>query len=146
MFSSNPKAKAELQSRLAERRLLEAQRLAVTGKLTPESSRILEEKLAVHVSSVNEQVESLKSTNEVREAVEAGSRLEKTLRSQEKILTVLNEGDDVQNMVSVVRAALVVVSEENEELATDVANDEGVSEDLALSVDNKKTQAQNEYR
>lgn len=80
-------AKADLEARLAERRIEEAEKLAERGELNEEKRAELESKLRNHAERAKEKIAKLEDENDFEDAAEADSNLEIALRSRAKIIS-----------------------------------------------------------
>lgn len=106
IFSTSPEEKADLQARLASRRLGEVTQLALSGRLTSESRAQLEQEVTKHIAQIDTQVAALKAQNNFKDAIEVSSRLEVSLRDN---VRALGEIDGTVNTETT--AVAVAVSE-----------------------------------
>ncbi len=104
-------AEARLQANLAERRLEEAEKLAVDGRLNDDVLAKIESNFDGHAARVATRIEAMKNTpNDNANAVAVGSRFEASLRAHEEILNRLaeekkEEGSHIAPIVAKVRDA-----------------------------------------
>lgn len=92
-FTLTSDGSANLQVRLAERRLEEAEKLALTGKLDEDTRLEVEERFDKHASSADKKIIAIAET-EPEVALSIVSRFETSLRTYEAILTQLDKKED----------------------------------------------------
>lgn len=126
-------ADAHVHAQLAERRLQEAEKLAVTGDLDKEKANQIAKRFRKHAANVNTHIRTIEATNNASAVEEVSSRVETSLQTHGKILESLSIGasddirDELQQLSNTVKEELVQISEpskqidqiaqENEELA-----------------------------
>lgn len=97
-------AKADWQSELAERRLIEAEQLAVRGQLSNEQQTLLKGRFAKHLDAAQSRIEDLYVKGNVVAATNATSRLESSLQAHAEVLTALTEA----NIISTTSSAQIM--------------------------------------
>src|SRR3989344_6698441 len=87
-----PEAKADWESRLVERRLEEAEKLAeATGAIPPAAQEIIEEKLEKHIEKLEIHLSRVEEKKNVAGAAEISAKLETTLRAHITVLEKVHE-------------------------------------------------------
>jgi len=87
------KTKAEWDTRLAERRLEEAEKLASTGNLATSTQEALQAALEGHTKNVREHIKNLKEHDRFGDAEDIASNLEAALRAHGRALGHLSQED-----------------------------------------------------
>ncbi|MEK7613617.1 MAG: DUF5667 domain-containing protein [Patescibacteria group bacterium] len=108
-FAGSPEAQADVEAWRAERRLEEAQQLAVKESLTEERKDRLEENFDAHALRVEERI-ALISENDPVLATELASRFEASLTAHEAILASL-ETEKTESVKEKVRSRLAKIGE-----------------------------------
>ncbi|HEY1037437.1 MAG TPA: DUF5667 domain-containing protein [Candidatus Paceibacterota bacterium] len=85
-------ANAKIKTSQAARRLEEAERLAVMGKLDVETKAAIESRFASSVESASKSIKKLKQTGGARVAVAISSDLETSLAAHQQVLNGLSDG------------------------------------------------------
>lgn len=83
------KSKAELETRLAERRLEEAAELTARGNLSAETRERIEKNFEAHVEKVATRIAEFESESNVTDAADVASKFETSLTAYEQILSRL---------------------------------------------------------
>lgn len=89
-------AEARLQSRLIERRLLEAEELAAEGTLDTEAEARLRTKAKAHAEAFQDRITRLNQSGDVAASAEVASHLESVLQTHGQVLTELKASVDSQ--------------------------------------------------
>lgn len=130
-LSLSAQDKADWETRRAERRLEEAEQLAVEGRLDEEVRGHIEEQFREHAEKVRERVKKFQEDKDLDSAVEVSARLEVSLRAHEYILSRLEEQADGQ--AETLRLEVKKEHKESEDLDDDVkaeaSNDDDEDED-----------------
>lgn len=107
-------AEAKWNAERAERRLEEAEVLAIRGELDAEKRTQLEEKFQEHAARVEEHSTALATRGHFEVAAERQSDLEARLTAHAEVLEVIHEGErdgvEVENFLGTVRAQVVSAS------------------------------------
>ncbi|HBB43880.1 MAG: hypothetical protein UW27_C0017G0078 [Parcubacteria group bacterium GW2011_GWA1_44_13] len=85
-----PKAKAEWEVKLVERRLEEVEKLAMTPDALPEIQQVAERNLENYAGRVKTRIEKFDEDEDGEDAVETASRLSKVYNSHEQVLFEMN--------------------------------------------------------
>jgi|GEM_PF-3064986 len=102
-------SKAELQAKLAGRRLAEATRLAADSKLTADASSKLSSDFAAHADSAVAHTKELEKKN-ASVAIGFASNFESSLTAHEALLAEVNSEGDTDDLRALVRAKALLVS------------------------------------
>ena len=92
-LARTPAAHAELDAEFAERRLQEAETLAVSGKLSPQISNTLASNLDVTAKDFNAQLATLATSSDNASAIDAQSNFEAALATQAQVLAAISTAD-----------------------------------------------------
>jgi len=92
-----PEKKVKVQASFAEKRLKEAEKLAIAGDLTPETKIQIEEKFKAHAEDIEATLVELPATA----AAEASSQVEASLGTHGEILTKISESADAESKTSI---------------------------------------------
>lgn len=100
VFSFNAEAKAQLEARLAERRLEEASKLALENKLDANAQSELSARFTAHSQATKSKIKNLESSGDIRGAANVSSEFEASLRAHQAILARLNAttSDDAREL------------------------------------------------
>ncbi len=88
-FAFSTAARADLETKLAARRLEEAEKLAAEGKLDAEVLAQIEENFEEHADRVQARIDKFEADEKFNAALEASSNFETSLRAHEDILLKL---------------------------------------------------------
>ncbi len=100
-FNFSAEAKADLDARMAVRRLEEAEQLAASSRLNADTRAELEAKFTQRAERVRTRIADLQARGNARVAAELTSQFEYSLRAHETILTELGkQRENVQVLVS----------------------------------------------
>ncbi len=94
-FALSSQSKANWETKVAERRLDEAARLAVAGKLSTEAEVKLEAHVEKQTEKIQKQIEKLEKAGNEEVAADISARLESALEIHGQILAKLNTKDEV---------------------------------------------------
>lgn len=151
-FTFGAEAKAEWETRLAERRLEEAEQLTSEGRMNAETQANIEENFEAHSERVSERIAKFQAETNVTAAADVTSKFETSLRAHEQILRRL--GDEASSEVKLhvrpveakVKARLLSAIRKRSELDLDITSIDGSEEaqaDLKVSADGKINAAEN---
>ena len=98
LAATSAKAKAEVSAKRAERRLQEAEQLAVAGRLDTETKIALGEQFNKHAEEFVVRAEVLTSSDDIEAAAEVSSDLEAALSAHEGILETVLAQEPVDAM------------------------------------------------
>lgn len=109
-------ADVEWETRRAERRLEEVEKLAAEGRLDAKTSADIENRLAVHAKEAADKIAALQNDNKTEAAADASSRFETTLTAHERILERVavehtEAGTNMQVILDNVRATASTVAQ-----------------------------------
>jgi len=101
----SPEAKAEIELELAEKRVEEAEQLAVEGKLNSAAQAQVKQNFDRHTSKIKEKIEQFGAEGKTELALQLASNLEASLKAHGKILVQLSlKGDEnVRNLAKEVK-------------------------------------------
>lgn len=85
-----PKAKAEWEVRLVERRLEEVEKLAVSQGVTPAVQNIAEDNLAQYTKHVENRIAKFEEDKDDEDAIETASKLSEVFNTHEQVLADLS--------------------------------------------------------
>ncbi|MEA2701310.1 MAG: hypothetical protein QOE22_19 [Candidatus Parcubacteria bacterium] len=143
-LATSPRAKAEKHVELAEKRLEEAAKLAVSEGLDEETQVYLEQEFGEHVDSTLAAAGTLEESGEAEASLDVRSHLEASLVAHADILDLVEDsldepGDEdriahasTQNLLRSVKLRQEVVSETRVALERDLEDDATQSDTLAL--------------
>lgn len=105
-LSLSQEARADWEARLASRRLEEAEKLAVDGRLNAENKNKIEANFDAHAERVKERVEEMEEKRGSSKAANVSSNFEVSLQAHERILARLAEddGEEVEDLALSVKA------------------------------------------
>lgn len=112
-FSDN--TRAQVQADLATRRLVEAEKLAVIGKLTPETSASLQSNFQKHTALSKASIAKMDAKGDVGSATNASSNLQVALETHAQILGAIQEQDPTSSNL---QAILVPVTSSIQDVAS----------------------------
>lgn len=95
-LAMSPEARAVVNSKKVERRLVEAQTLDKENKLSPELQMVVEKKLEEHIDNLAEDIENLREEGNLELALETTSNLTPVLEAHKEILED-TEGENNKN-------------------------------------------------
>ncbi len=130
-LSMSGEAKANLEAHLAERRLIEAEKLASKGELNSEIESEIESRFTAHATRVEERIEAL-SKSEVLVALDVASRFEASLNAHEGVLARASGTESLNMAVMMNEDALPQTMQMKSFVATDAR--EEVSANVSESV------------
>ena len=96
-LSVSEESKANWDIERAQRRLEEAEQLAVQGHLDSETRMQIEKRFDVHAEKIKERIEKFENQQNFRAAAEVNSNFETTLKVHERILISLVEEEDSED-------------------------------------------------
>ena len=102
-------AKTEWNTWAAERRLKEAEMLAVQGRLDADTTLRIEEAFTTHASKASDRIETMEEENDADVAADLSSRFEASLTAHEKILASLAEHTEQEDVRINIEPLLVTV-------------------------------------
>jgi hypothetical protein len=140
------KAEAKVQAKLAERRLEEAEKLAVEGRLNAETSADLKLRFEEHAEKSKEHRSKVEDGDDAEEAAEINSDIEVSLKMHQKLLEDIGGGDQrtedlVKGILEVVRHHLKETGEKRASMEERAFTGEGP--DAKTAVEGAMTAAQN---
>ncbi|MBI3019922.1 MAG: RNA polymerase sigma factor [Parcubacteria group bacterium] len=91
LVALTPEAKADWESRLVERRLEEAEKLAAGDALDPAKQAVIEEKIAEHIEKVESRLAKVEEKKDIARASEISSNLETVLRAHGEVFVKIKE-------------------------------------------------------
>lgn len=95
VLALSEEAKANIEARLAEERLEEAEELTVKGEFKDELREELEARFEKHASKVEERIKKFEQRENFKAAVDVTSRFEASLRAHEAILERLDADESL---------------------------------------------------
>lgn len=109
-------AQADWDVRLAERRLEEAEKLAMEGKLSAEASASIESRFEDHVKAFRDRAEKIEAKQGSESSFEVNSNFEASLRAHERVLAQIASEkaemrSEVEPILEGIRARLSVATE-----------------------------------
>ena len=144
-------AEARLAAKLADRRLQEAEQLAVRGRLNAETAMVIKERFAVHVSTVVESTADLEAKSDFVAVTDVNSAFEANLRAHERVLLRM-QGEaavqaEIQALLDLVRdnvstASAASARAENSIAAQGGAEVEAAARGKLTAAENKVSEAQ----
>lgn len=93
-FAVSAESEANLALKLAEKRLEEAEKLAIEGKLSADASAELESRFSSHMSEAYDDLAALRGDEEVESAALISSEIDAKLKVHAKILTKISESQN----------------------------------------------------
>lgn len=105
-----PKAKAEWEVRLVERRLEEVEKLATTQNVTPVVQQIAEDNLAQYTKHVEDRIAKFEEDEEDEDAMETASKLSEVFNTHEQVLAGLSANAVSAEVVATTTVKVVVPS------------------------------------
>lgn len=110
VLARNDEKKADLSTRLAERRLDEADKLSVKGKLNPDNSAQIAEQLKKHLDKTNELVKKLEEKGNIQAASRVNAHLKHLLLAHENDDDDEDDDDDDDNTTATSTPPIVTAS------------------------------------
>ncbi len=145
-LSVSSQGKAQWEATRAERRLEEAEKLTLEGKIDPQTNAKLQADFAVHAEAVQKHVSEIKSQKDFTTAAEVSSEFETSLRAHQGILVQIGEEsqenkEEVKEIVTQIEAATRSTTEARTQAEAGIATEDKTY--LKVSAEEKLKAAEN---
>lgn len=142
-------ARADWNARRAERRLEEAEKLAIEGRFNTETRADLESRLESHVEAFAERAEKIEAKQDTRASFEIHSNFEASLEAHERVLALIAEEKaevrgEVESFLIGVRTRLNAISRARSNAEAKVSSETGVQ--FKTAAEGKLRAAENKIR
>lgn len=132
-FAISEEAKAALETKLAERRLEEAEKLAIRGDLNAETRVRLEENFKKHAEKVEARVNKIENTDSAK-ALELASNFDTSLEAHTKILNSIGASLDGNTEPEIKKLRIVIEDKKDDTEKNKEDNEDKVKEEKGADV------------
>lgn len=106
------KNRAKLEAELISRRLVEAEQLAIKGKLDIETSANIGKKIKQHVNAVTINISELKENNQLDDAIDINTSLNSNLEAHKNVLSDLKGNSAIVPLVETLDSVVGTTTEQ----------------------------------
>ena len=140
-FAFSNEAEANLQARLTEERLEEAEKLALRGALTADAAAGISSRLSAHVKNAETLSEQAEADGNLKSSATVRASLEGTLRAYADVLTQLNTsipGNNGTSLITTIRTHADMAARAQATATLDISVDAAPSIALTIATANSK--------